>query len=191
MNLRRHPEAAGHLEMVAAHAPARHLNPQLWAQAHFLLAQCLQRKGGAGEAAQILERLLEEDPGNGLAHYHRGRLAWHTGDPGPAALHLAQALELGLDQPFLDLDPDKTRFLAHYFLGRALERNARETEALRHMREAARLQPSNPAPRTDLARLLGELGRTAEARNELKQALHQNPGDRAARRLLARLEEAA
>jgi tetratricopeptide (TPR) repeat protein len=191
MNLRRHTEAAGNLEMVVAHAPARSLNPQLWAQAHFLLARCLQREGKAGQAAHLLERLLKTDPGNGLAHYHRGRLAWHTGEPGPAALHLAKALDLGLDQPFLDLDPDKTRFLAHYFLGRALERNARENEALRHMREAARLQPANPAPRTDLARLLSDQGRTTEARNQLMQALEHNPADRAARRLLARLEEAA
>jgi tetratricopeptide (TPR) repeat protein len=191
LNLRQAGEAAPLLEAVAADPGARAQNPQLWAQAHFLLAQCRRREGRGQDAADILDGLLQKTPELGLAHYHRGRLAWHLGRAGAAARHLAKALELGLEQPFLDLDPGKTRFWAQYFLGRALADTGRPNEALAAYRAAAQAQPANPAPRTDAARLLLALGRRRAARRELEQALEHTPGDRAARRLLARLEEAA
>jgi tetratricopeptide (TPR) repeat protein len=191
LNLRRPGQATPLLEAVAADPGARAQNPQLWAQAHFLLAQCRRREGRGQDAADILDGLLQENPELGLAHYHRGRLAWHLGRAGAAARHLAKALELGLEQPFLDLDPGKTRFWAQYFLGRALDHTGSQDEALAAYRAAAQARPANPAPRTDAARLLLAQGRRQAARRELEQALEHNPGDRTARRLLARLEEAA
>ncbi len=190
-NLRDFSKSASHLEQVVASATAREQNPEVWAHSHFLLAQAWERLGRPKQAREVLDAFLAQEPEHGLGHYHRGRLAYALEDWQGAAHHLALARELGLGAPFVDLDPDKTLFWADYFLGRACEHLGRLEEAGAALERAAQRQPHNPAPPTDLARVLMAQGRRAEARARLQQVLDERPGDRPALRLLAQLEEAA
>jgi tetratricopeptide (TPR) repeat protein len=184
-------QAARRLALVAASAPAQRENPELWVHAHGLWSQALARAGRGQEAAQVLDRLLELNPGHGLALYQRGRLAYDQQDWAMAASCLGQALGRGLGAPMVDLDPDKTLFLAEYFLGRSLERLARPAEAARALALALARDPGSLAARTDLARVLASLGRRDEARINLERVLELRPGDRQARALLASMERAA
>ncbi len=191
VNLRDFSSSVDHLSAVVKSSQARHGNPQIWAHAHFYLAQAYERLEKPKEAEEILEQLLDCQPQNGLGHYHRGRLAYGLEDWDIAAKHFAQALKWGLDKPFVDMDPDKTLFLAEYYLGRSLERLGRVAEARAALELAAQQQPHNPAPRTDLARLLLGQGQTSQARAYLKQTLEMRPGDRMAMRLWAQMEATA
>jgi|Deesub1362A_J573_1020465.scaffolds.fasta_scaffold02683_5 Flp pilus assembly protein TadD len=190
-NLGKLEQALEHLQAVVTSPQARERNPELWAQAHFLLARLLLRLGRGQEARESLDRLLETTPSHGLAHYHRGRLAYREGDWEAAARHLSQALAHGFGMPLVEVDTHKTLFFCNYFLGRALAALGRAPEALAPLARAAELEPDNPAPAVELARLLASLGRTDEARAKLKQILRRRPTDRQAQRLLSRLEEAA
>jgi len=191
LNLRRHQEAARHLEILAQSPEARRANPEIWAQGHFLLAQARQRMGQKDQAEEILDKLLESQPDYGPAHYWRGRLAYSRGEWALAAGLLGRARELGPGSGLLDDGGENVPFLAAFFQGRALERLGRPEKAAACLARAAALDPDNPAPRTSLANLLMTLGRLDQAREELKRALELSPGDRAAQRLRQRLEEAA
>lgn len=187
-NLGRMEEAVEHLRRAISTGEARRNNPELWAAAHHLLAQALLRLGLGAEASDMLDHLLENLPSHGPSHYHRGRLAYDLGDWGCAARHLRRALDWGLTAPVVDLDPAKSQFFAHYFLGRALERLGRREEALPALAAAAASDPGHLAVRTDLARLLIQTGRPQEAAPHLKQVLQNRPHDRQAIQLLAQLE---
>lgn len=191
INLRDFSASLEHLTAVIQSSQAQHGNPQIWAHAHFYLAQVYERLAKPKQAEQKLEYLLHEQPGNGLGHYHRGRLAYGFDEWEVAAKNFTQALKLGLDKPFIDMDPDKTMFLAEYYLGRSYERMGRIDEALAALERAARRQPHNPAPRTDLARMLLAQGQNSQARAYLKQSLELRPGDRMAMRLWAQTEATA
>lgn len=189
-NLRDFIAAIEHLSLVINDERAQAANPQVWSHAHFYLAQAFERMGRIDEAQNILEQILVADPSNGLGHFHRGRLAYLRQDWSAAAQHFAQALLLGLDKPFVDVDPSKTLFLAEYYLGRCYERLGRADEARTALERAALKQPDNPAPRTDLARLLLAQGQASQAKTHLKQILEKRPSDRAAKRLWAQAEAA-
>lgn len=187
-NLRDFDSAIEHASAVVASEQARGENPQIWAHAHFLLARAFERLARPSEAERILEHLLDARPGDGLGHYYRGRLAYGFNDHETAAKHFSQALALDLDKPFVDLDPEKTLFLAEYYLGRSLESLGRIAEAVEALERAARRQPGNPAPRTDLARLLMAQGQGNRARQTLKQTMELWPDNRMAKRLWAQAE---
>jgi glycosyltransferase involved in cell wall biosynthesis len=190
-NLRDFSACPEHLWAVIQSGQARKANPQIWAHAHFYLARAYERLSKPEEAEEILERLLLAEPQNGLAHFNRGRLAYVCQDWQAAASHFARALQLGLDKPFLDIDPHKTLFLAEYYLGRSYGHLGKVFEARVALEGAALKEPHNPAPRTDLARLLLAQGLAGEAKDQLKQILQYKPGDRAAKRLLAQSEALA
>lgn len=186
------PEAArGHLEAVLASPQARQGNPQLWAQAHFLLAGLWQRLGRPERAERLLDELLAQVPRLGLAHYHRGRLAYGAGLWGLAAQHLAQALELGLEAPLMDLDPQQTLFMAEYLLGRCQQELGQPRQAAQALSRALERRPENTAARTELAQALLRLGQPEQARQELARVLRLRPGDRRAAALLKSTEQAA
>lgn len=187
-NLRKFSDSVDQLTKVVQDERARMANPQIWAHAHFILAQAHERLANFKAAQNILEQLIELQPSNGLGYFHRGRLAYGCQDWQAAAKHFAQALMLGLDQPFVDIDPAKTLFLADYYLGRSYERLDRPKEARAALERAAMKQPQNPAPRTDLARLLLAQGQAGQARDHLKQILNLKPEDRAAKRLWVQAE---
>lgn len=187
-NLREFNDSVKHLAQVTGDEEARTANPQVWSHAHFYLAQAFERLSRFDEAQNVLGRLIEGDPSNGLGHFHCGRLAYSRQDWETAAQHFAWALRLGLDKPFVDIDPSKTLFLTEYYLGRCYERLGRADEARSALERAALKQPDNPAPRTDLARLLLAQGQAGQAKTHLKQILDKRPGDRAAKRLWAQAE---
>lgn len=187
-NLREFNDSVEQLTQVVQDEHARMANPQIWAHAHFILAQAYERLAKFNEAEHILEQLIESQPSNGLGYFHYGRLAYGRQDWQAAAEHFAQTLMLGVDQPFVDLDPAQTLFLAEYYLGRSYERLDRLAEARAALERAAMKQPHNPAPRTDLARLLLAQGQAGQARVHLKQILNVSPTDRAAKRLWAQTE---
>jgi glycosyltransferase involved in cell wall biosynthesis len=189
-NLRDFNKSIEQLRQVIKDKRARTANPQVWSHAHFYLAQAFERMTRIDDAEYILEQLLEIDSSNGLGHFHRGRLAYYRQDWETAAKHFARALRLGLDKPFVDVDPSKTLFLAEYYLGRCYERLGRADEARTALERAALKQPDNPAPRTDLARLLLAQGQSSQAKTHLKQILDKRPDDRAAKRLWAQAEAA-
>ncbi len=191
INLRRDAEALPHLDQLVRSRRARRDNPQLWEQGFILQARAWQRLGRPERALRALEVLLEQVPESVLGHYHLGRLAYGLGDWALAARHLGLVEPGGLSLPLVEVDTDKVLFLADYFRGRALEHLGRVSEAARVLARAAAREPSNPAPRTDLARVLMALGQRDRARRELQRVLEQRPRDRQARRLLERLEEAA
>ena len=191
MNLRRFEEATRHLELVVADQAAQAKNRQIWAHAHFLWAECLQRLGQPGRGQEVLDNLLAQVEGMGLAHYHRGRLAYSLGDWEGAARHLQRGFDLGLDAPLVDVDPDKTLFLCNYFLGRALEYLERAEDAVKALQQAVAREPVNAAARTHLARLLWSQGRKEEARRHVLRVLSQRPYDRQALRLRNLMERAA
>ncbi len=71
----------------------------------------------------------------------------------------------------------KTR-LAHLDLGILLARGEKSAEAVRHFREAVRLDPSKPDAHYRLGRLLSSLGREQEAQAEfdkVKQLAAEEP----------------
>lgn len=190
-NLREFSSAIEHLSMLILDRAAQARNRQIWAHGHFLLAQAWERLAKPDLAGEVLQEFLRQAPEEGLGHYHCGRLAYGQEDWAAAAQHLAKALDLGLEAPFVELDPGKTLFLAEYFLGRSHERLGSPQKAMVFLERAARRQPENPAPLTDLARLLLGQGQAAKARSHLEHVLEHHPGDRQALRLLARLEQAA
>jgi Flp pilus assembly protein TadD len=183
-NLRQFDQAAACLERLAQEEAPRAQNPQLWAAAHHLWAQTLERLGRAGQAREILDSLLEDLPWHGHSHYQRGRLAYTQGDWPTAVKHLNLALNCGLGLPLVDIDPHKILFLADYFLGRSLERLGCPAEAAASLARAVERDPANPGARNDLARLLAGMGQRQQARKQLEQILDRWPQDRQARSLL-------
>ena len=191
VNLRQFPQAAEHLSCLAGDHKARELNPELWVYGQILWAQALARLGREAEGVEVLDRLLAIRPEHGLVHYQRGRMAYGAGDFATAAAHLKAALDLGLAAPVVDLDSEKTLYLACYFLGQALIGLGEKKQAVAALSQAVARDPHNPAARTELARLFLELGETARARGELAHVLATNPQDRPARRLWQACGEAA
>jgi tetratricopeptide (TPR) repeat protein len=188
---RQFAQAVSYFTQVARDEAARSVNPEIWLHSHLQWARALQRLGRTPEAASVLDRLLGEMPGHGLAHLARGRLAYQQGDWTRAAAHLRQALTLGMGVPLLDLDPQRNLFQAAYYLGRALERLGLLDEAVASLAQACGMEPQNPTSRAELARLLWDQGRREVARSELKQILDNDPSHRQALHLLARWEVAA
>ncbi|MFH1035734.1 MAG: tetratricopeptide repeat protein [Pseudomonadota bacterium] len=183
-NLRQFPQAASLLERLAENPEGRRQNPQLWASAHHLWAQVMERLGCLPQAETILDRLLQEMPEHGHSHYQRGRLAYARQDWPAAVRHLNLALKCGLGLPLVDIDPHKTLFLADYFLGRSLERLGCPAEAAVALARAVRRDPAVVGARNELARLLANLGQGDQARVHLEHILKEHPQDRQARGLL-------
>lgn len=191
LNLRDFDRARRYLQQVARDSEARRLNPQLWIQSQVILAQLLENQGQTEKAAKVLDELLAAEPRQGLAHHHRGRLAFLQGDFARAENYLRQAERWGLGQPFLDMNPDAVLFRNRHFRAKALEKLAKDEQALALYREALALKPENVAVRADLALLLLRLGRGEEARQEAEHILSIRPQDRRAKEILARCREAA
>jgi tetratricopeptide (TPR) repeat protein len=191
VNQREFKGAEDHLRLMIADPEARAANRDLWAQGHYQLCQVLDRQGRGQEGMQLLDELIATQPELGLAHYHRGRLAYTRADWAQAARDLARAVELGPGPPLVDLDPAKVLFLAEYFRGLALERLGLISEAVTSLRAAVERQPFNAGARLELARLLLDQGRAEPARREIQYVLDADPANRRALRLMAQLELAA
>ena len=76
----------------------------------------------------------------------------------------------------------------HQLLGKVMQAQERGAEAIDSFAEAARLDPANPKPLTQLAAVLGEEGRLVEAAQAARDALTINPVDVDAWWMLGRLK---
>ena len=77
----------------------------------------------------------------------------------------------------------------HQLLGEVMQAQERGAEAIDSFAEAARLDPDNPKPLTQLAAVLGEEGRLVEAAQAARDALTINPVDVDAWWMLGRLKQ--
>lgn len=191
LNQRELDLAGKHLEQVVTCSEAKLISPEIWAHSHFKLAQVLDRQGLPQQAEEMLDQLIREVPDHGLTRYQAGRLAYSHGNWQRAAAEMALAIELGINAPVVDAEPDKIIFRAHYFMGRARAHANRHREALAPLREAVRRDPANSAARTALAESLLALARVGEARAQLTEALNIRPEDRRAQALMEAAEKAA
>lgn len=190
-NQRKFNTALDHLSKVISSKQARTSNRELWAHAHFQLANTLERQGRPLDAVYILNQLIEVIPHHGLARYQAGRLAYAHQDWERAAEQLNMAIQLGINAPVVDSEPDKILFLAHYFMGRSLMELKRHPEAKDALRQAVDRNPDNLAATSTLAEVLLELGERDAARAEVSRILRIRPGDRRAAAIMAKAEKAA
>ncbi len=128
-------------------------------------------------AAEAHERLLEREPGNGLALYHLGYLKGKMGDREAEIDYYLEAIESGYDQDdqlyfnlgmaYGDLDP---------------------TAASEAFERAVELDPNSADNHFGLALMADTLGRTEQAVQALKTALELQPDHLDAMLLLARID---
>jgi tetratricopeptide (TPR) repeat protein len=104
-------------------------------QSDALRADFLAYNHRATNAQGLLDRVLQEDPKNVLAHETKGFLASQQGHPDEAEKWYEQAVQL-----------DSQSYLAHYYYAVSLMRDAREAPQQEHaessLRAAVKLNPS-------------------------------------------------
>ena len=147
---------------LAAYRRAQRLAPRSIAIVHCLVAAALAAGQGAAEAAG-LEAASERDPLDPILHLARGLILDRLGllDQAVDALEAAVALAPEAREPI--------RILAG-----VLSRTARSRDAEVTLREALKLDPTNPQLMNDHAAVLMRVHRHAEARDLLQQVLWRN-----------------
>jgi len=78
--------------------------------------------------------------------------------------------------------------VAHYNLGRTLNKLNEDTDALKALREAVKLQPENSEYQTELGEILNKLAQYDEAVKVLKKALELDPTNLLAEEMLDKAE---
>jgi Flp pilus assembly protein TadD len=161
---------------------------------HMVLARRLIAEGRKEEAVAALQRALEANPQNDVAHTHLVWLFGLAGRPEEAESHYRQAVAInpGNAQLYfnwghllrkqgrndeaekalgraLDLDPGLAS--ARVQLGFLLEQQGHQAEALAHYREAVRMQPGHRNARYLLGKALAREGEVVEAIAQLRQCL--------------------
>lgn len=164
------------------------------------------------EAGILLhQRLLEKEPGNGLALYHLGYAYGQTGEHLKEASYYERAVELGfqenrvffnlgmaygeLNQPeksirafkkALDIDPDSAD--NHFGLALAYQGNFDDKLAEEEFLKAIKIDPAHPDARSYLAMLYADGGYLQKAIDQLRKLLEIDPSHKAAREFLERIE---
>jgi tetratricopeptide (TPR) repeat protein len=138
-------------------------------RAHELLSA-----GRSAEAAPLLQRALELDPGLAPVHTTLGHVLRELGQPQAAAESCARAIEL---EPGLAA--------AHSNLGNALLELGRIAEAEASYRRALNLVPDLAEVHSNLAKLLLDAGRVEESISSARRALQLAPRLAAAHQNLA------
>lgn len=190
-NLRRPKLTEQHLRALTANRRVARMNFDLWVSGHVMLAKLLENSARPAEALELLNGFLADYGVSSLILYQKGRVHYSSGLWEKAAASLSHALELGLSAPVMDIDPEKTTALAHFFLGRCLANLGHANQAAKHLQKAANMDPANHAAPLELARLLLNAGRNTDATNVLSRILTRRPGDRGALRLLKQCGVAA
>jgi len=115
------------------------------------------------EAERALAEAVGADPDLLEARIRLGRVRWHLEEAESARQTLEDALRRG--------GPPPLPYLGQLFLGQALERAGRATEAARAYEEALALEPQSQAAALALSHLRLSSGDAAGARRVLEQAL--------------------
>ena len=163
------------------------------------------------EAADALQKLVEEFPDMDMAWRILGRTQLQMGNLAGAEHSLKTALRLHSDsvegQYYLglimlnrkkyeaaknyflraiELKPDHA--LSHYQLARCWKEQGDRDAAMESLETAIRCQPFMAEAHRDMGELLAQAGRTKDAREHLRQAVELDPSDERAKKLLERLE---
>ena len=146
-------------------------------QAGFDLVRALGASGERAEAIRVLERVRPAREDEAERWVALGQLAVHLQAPRLVETFARKALSVRRD-----LAP------AHAQLGAALNLAGRWTEAAEELREAIRLDPSDPSAHVGLAVAEASAGRLADARRQLDEALRLDPRSEQAKRLRQALE---
>jgi type IV pilus biogenesis/stability protein PilW len=130
------------------------------------MAQSMLNAGRTGEAVELIEQALAEEPGSAQLHLFYGKVLFQTGRLDRAETAFRTALEL---------DPYLTD--AHNFLGVVLSEHGRSEEAEAEFRIALK-DPAYPTPEMvylNLGLLYAGQGRNDDAIAELRRAVEINP----------------
>jgi tetratricopeptide (TPR) repeat protein len=163
------------------------------------------------EAADALQKLVEEFPDMDMAWRILGRTQLQMGNLGGAEHSLKTALRLHSDsvegQYYLglimlnrkkyeaaksyfiraiELKPDHA--LSHYQLARCWKEQGDWHAAMESLETAIRCQPFMAEAHRDLGELLAQAGRIKDAREHLRQAIELDSSDERAKKLLSGLE---
>jgi tetratricopeptide (TPR) repeat protein len=124
----------------------------------------LGQQGHLEEALVELQKAVESDPKDGMAHFYMGLALRQQGQ-------LAQALEQF--QMTVTLDP--TNALAYYDYAVTLEQAGRLPESIAAYKKLLEFRPDDAVPEKDLGTLLIEAGRNDEAVTVLRKAIQDDP----------------
>lgn len=142
--------------------------PRAAAAAHQALANIALSQGNDAEALRQAALAEAADPTLPMTVMVQGLVQYNRSDYAAAVPLLEQARRRFAQRPIQAGD-------LHFFLGDALARLERYTEAEPMLREEIRLYPQNIRARTGLAMLLAATGRTAEADRALTELLQVSP----------------
>ncbi len=156
------------------------------------------QEGRLEEAIERYQRLLDAEPGNGLAHYYLGYAFGLTGGHDKEIEHYERAAALGFGdatfffnlgmalaevgelergavalQRAVSMDPNNAE--NHFGLGMVLESLGRNDAAIAAFARTVELEPSRVAARFSLARLLLRAGDPEEARQQLEAVVRNAP----------------
>ena len=134
------------------------------------------KQGRDEEAIEWYRKVLAHDAANALAHAGLGISRFELERHEEAVESMERALALALAP---EPAPDSIRALPR-LLGRALQALGRFDAAERHLLRAARIDPADPMPLVDLARLRVAQQRPGEADAYLRRARELAPDDPAA-----------
>lgn len=130
----------------------------------FLIARSLVRSGRAAEALEILDPMVEQQPGRPAAHYGRALALRALGDREGALVAQRRGLSL-----------DPTSAWAHLSSAVLLRELGRFEEALAAARQAQRLDDDARDGLTEEAHILRFMGRLAEAAAAARRAVALDP----------------
>ncbi len=157
-------------EAISAFEKAIQLDPK-YRNAHYNLAAALAEEGRWTEAAEHYGKAVEIDPLDHGAHLDWADALRRAGQPKRAAEELRALL------PKLRKDEAPLAGKAELELAELLEDRDDVQGALAHYRRAAELLPDSEAVHTELAKLLGRMGRFTDAAKELGKASELSPDD--------------
>jgi thioredoxin-like negative regulator of GroEL len=123
----------------------------------------LRRRGSLDEAQKVLEAILQETPGDPLAHYHMATTFIGQGDDAAAISHYKLALDAGLPD-----EEDGQAILAYAALLRSQRKYLR---AARFLQESLSRRPDDDGIRVFLALTQHKLGMHTEAVQSLVRIL--------------------
>jgi len=164
------------------------------------------------EAAILLhQRLLENEPANGLALYHLGYAYGQTGNHMMEVFYYEKAIDLGFKEASiffnsgmaygelyqiensirafnkaLDINPDSAD--NHFGLALAYQRSVSDKLAEKEFLNAIDIDPSHVDARLYLSLLYADMGELQKAAGQLRNILEIDPTHKRAREFLERIE---
>jgi tetratricopeptide (TPR) repeat protein/serine/threonine protein kinase len=138
-----------------------------WAEGHHQLGLTLTQKGQLPEAEAAYREANRLQRGQVESHYALGVLLCDTKRDYDGAIAAFREV--------IRLEPNWAE--AHGYLGFALSRKGKQTEATSEFREALRLKPDFAQSHYNLGQVLAAQGKLADAEAELAEALRLKPND--------------